>query len=74
MLIRHEENITIGDKLSTFKEIKGQRVKTYAPSVYYVYRPSNDTMASLAELRDNNYEYQDNWRFLTNEIIDGRDE
>uniref|UniRef100_A0A6C0HV74 Saccharopine dehydrogenase NADP binding domain-containing protein n=1 Tax=viral metagenome TaxID=1070528 RepID=A0A6C0HV74_9ZZZZ len=74
MLIRHEENITIGDKLSTFKEIKGQRVKTYAPSVYYVYRPSNDTMASLAELRDRNYEYQDNWRFLTNEIIDGRDE
>ncbi len=74
MLIRHEENITIGDKLSTYKEVKGQRIKTYAPSVYYVYRPSNDTMASLAELKDRNYEYQDHWRFLTNEIIDGRDE
>jgi homospermidine synthase len=74
MLIRHEENITIGDKLSTFKEVKGKKVKTYAPSVYYVYRPSNDTMASLSELRDRNYEYQDHWRFLTDEIIDGRDE
>lgn len=74
MLIRHEENVTIGEKLSTYKEIKGKKVKTYAPSVYYVYKPSNDTVASLSELRDNNYEYQDNWRFLTNEIIDGRDE
>jgi homospermidine synthase len=74
MLIRHEENITIGDRLSTFKIVKGKKVKTYAPSVYYVYRPSADTMASLTELRDRNYKYQDNFRLLSDEIIDGRDE
>ena len=74
MLIRHEENVTIGNKLSTYKMIKGKQVKTWAPSVYYVYRPSMDTMASLAELRDKNYNYQDHFRFLTDEIIDGRDE
>jgi homospermidine synthase len=74
MLIRHEENVTIGNKLSTYKEVKGKLIKTYSPSVYYVYKPSNDTVASIAELRDRNYHYQDHWRFLTDEIIDGRDE
>jgi homospermidine synthase len=74
MLIRHEENVTIGDRLSTFKIVKGKRVKTYAPSVYYVYKPSNDTLASLHELRDRNYKYQDNYRLLNEDVIDGRDE
>jgi hypothetical protein len=74
MLIRHEENVTIGDRLSTFKMVKGKQIKTYAPSVYYVYKPSNDTMGSVNELRDKNYKYQDNYRLLTEDVIDGRDE
>ncbi len=74
MLIRHEENVTIGDRLSTFKTIKGKKIKTYAPSVYYVYKPSNDTMGSVHELRDKNYKYQDNYRLLNEDVIDGRDE
>ncbi len=74
MLIRHEENVTIGDKLSTYKMVKGKYIKTYAPSVYYVYKPSNDTMGSIYELKDKNYKYQDNYRLLNEDVIDGRDE
>jgi homospermidine synthase len=74
MLIRHEENVTIGDKLSTYKMIKGKYIKTYAPSVYYVYKPSNDTMGAINELKDKNYKYQDNYRLLNEDVIDGRDE
>ena len=73
MLIRHEENITIGDKLSTYNN-NNNKTKTYSPSVYYVYRPCNDTLASISELKDKNYVYQSTHRFLTDDIIDGRDE
>ena len=29
MLIRHEENVTIGEKLSTYAEVRGKKIKTY---------------------------------------------
>ena len=74
MLIRHEENVTIGEKLSTYLDIKGKRVKTYSPSVYYVYKPSGETLLSLHELRDKNHDYQTKTRLLADDIIDGRDE
>jgi homospermidine synthase len=74
LLIRHGENITIGETMSTYKTVKGEKVRTWSPSVYYVYHPTNDTMASTYELKEKNYKYQDNTRLFTKEIIDGRDE
>ncbi len=74
LLIRHGENITIGETMSTYKTIDGKKVRTWSPSVYYVYHPTNDTMASTYELKEKNYKYQDNTRLFTKEIIDGRDE
>jgi len=74
LLIRHGENITIGETMSTYKEKDGKKVRTWSPSVYYVYHPTNDTMASTYELKEKNYKYQDNTRLFTKEIIDGRDE
>jgi homospermidine synthase len=74
MLIRHEENITIGEKFSTYKNTGREIIKTYSPSVYYVYKPCNDTLASISELKDKNFIYQSTHRFLTDDIIDGRDE
>jgi homospermidine synthase len=74
LLIRHGENITIGESMSTYKTIDGKKTRTWSPSVYYVYHPTNDTMASTYELKEKNYKYQDNTRLFTKEIIDGRDE
>lgn len=73
-LIRHGENITIGETMSTYKTVNGKKERTWSPSVYYVYHPTNDTMASTYELKEKNYKYQDNTRLFTKEIIDGRDE
>jgi len=74
MLIRHEENVTIGEKLASYADVRGKRVKTYSPSVYYVYKPSGETLLSLHELRDKNHNYQKTTRLLTDDIVDGRDE
>jgi len=74
ILIRHGENITIGETMSTYKTQDGKKVRTWSPSVYYVYHPTQDTMASLYELKEKNYKYQDNTRLFTDDIIDGRDE
>jgi homospermidine synthase len=74
LLIRHGENITIGETMSTYKTKDGKKERTWSPSVYYVYHPTNDTMASTYELKEKNYRYQDNTRLFTSEIIDGRDE
>lgn len=74
LLIRHGENITIGETMSTYKTVDGKKTRTWSPSVYYVYHPTNDTMASTYELKEKNYKYQDNTRLFTKEIIDGRDE
>ena len=74
MLIRHEENVTIGEKLSSYAQIGIKKIKTYSPSVYYVYKPCGETLLSLHELRDKNHNYQSQTRLLTDDIIDGRDE
>lgn len=74
ILIRHGENITIGETMSTYKTENGTKIRSWSPSVYYVYHPTQDTMASLYELKEKNYKYQDNTRLFTKDIIDGRDE
>jgi len=68
-LIPHDESNTIGE----FLTIKNNGHIEYKPSVYYVYHASNDAMLSVDELKQNNEVKQDNYRLLTDEIIDGRD-
>lgn len=63
MLIRHEENITIGKFLSN---------ERYCPSVYYVYHPSDNCM--LYTLNYDKTMSQLNSKLLTHEIIAGSDE
>jgi homospermidine synthase len=74
ILIRHAENLTIGEALSTYEEKDGKKIRKWSPSVYYVYHPTNETMASVCELKEKNYKYQSKTRLLTKEILDGRDE
>lgn len=69
-VVRHDESFSIGKSLEV-KNKNGQII--YRPSVYYVYHPCNDAMMSIQELKDKRYQYQDNYRLLTNEIVDGRD-
>ena len=64
MLIPHAENISIGRLLST---------KDYAPSVYYVYKPSDVCMRSLQEFRENKYKPLPNYYLLQLPDIKGGD-
>ena len=69
-IIRHDESYTIGKNLTVLDE-NGKII--YKPSVYYVYNPTQEALASLEELKERNHKIQDNYRFMTDEIIDGRD-
>jgi homospermidine synthase len=68
-VISHDEANTIGDYLQVIKNNK----LIYKPSVYYVYHPCNSARMSVEELKERALTYQDNWRLLTYEIINGRD-
>lgn len=68
-IIRHDEAYTIGKNLEVFNNNE----LIYKPSVYYVYHPTNESRMSIEELKERNYKYQDKWRLLTDDIIQGRD-
>jgi len=68
-IIRHDEAHTIGKTL----EYKENNKIIYKPSVYYVYHPSDATKISLDEFKEKDFEYQKNYRLMTDEIIHGRD-
>lgn len=70
MLIRHDENFTIGRELSLYINNK----LVYKPSVYYIYHPCDSTMASFYEIRELNLNYQKTCRLLTGDIVSGTDE
>ena len=71
MLIRHEECFTICKKLSIIDNLG---LITYKPSCYYVYKCCDSAMISLNESKENDGEYQESYRLLTNDIIDGNNE
>ena len=68
-VIRHDESFSIGRALT----VTNNNQIIYKPSVYYVYHPTNEARMSLEELKDRNHIIQDNFRFLTDELISGRD-
>lgn len=69
MVIRHGEAFTISDRLTVWDKDKA----VYRPTVHYAYCPCDSAIASLNELRGNDYVLQSNLRILRNEIIGGAD-
>jgi len=69
MVVRHGEAFTISDKLTVWK--KGKAV--YRPTVHYAYCPADVAIASLNELRGNDYQLQSRARILNDEVTSGSD-
>jgi homospermidine synthase len=70
MVVRHGEAFTITEKL-TVRDASGATV--YRPTMHYAYCPSDAALASLWELRGNDYRLQSRVRIMTDEIISGSD-
>ena len=66
----HSESVTISD-FFTMEHADGT---IYRPTVAYCYLPSDGALASLHEVRMNNWSLPDNYRVVTNEIVSGADE
>ena len=71
-VIRHDESNTIGKHLQVVDKTTNKI--TYKPSVYYVYHPCDAAKIAVEELKEKEFNYQDNWRLLTNDLTeDGQD-
>jgi homospermidine synthase len=70
MVVRHGEAFSITEKLSV-RDAAGRTV--YRPTVHYAYCPSDAAIASLWELRGNDYRLQSRIRIMTDEITSGAD-
>jgi homospermidine synthase len=71
MMIRHEECYTIANYLSI--KYNGNNL-SYQPSCYYIYNPNDSSKASIYEVLERDFKYQDNQRLMTMDITDGSDE
>ena len=69
MVIRHGEAFSISERLTV--EERGKPM--YRPTVHYAYCPCDSAIASLTELRGNNYRLQSRQRIMTDEITAGSD-
>ncbi len=69
-LISHNESISLADYLTIGS---GQKPE-YRPTVHYAYHPSDDTVLSLYELQERNWQPQEKLRLITEEIVTGIDE
>jgi homospermidine synthase len=69
-MITHNEAISISDYFSC----KAEDGSIYRPTCHYAYRPCNDTVLSLQEYADRNFEKHLKQLILTDEIVDGVDE
>jgi len=69
MVIRHGEAFTISERLT----VEERGVPVYRPTVHYAYCPCDSAIASLTELRGNNYTLQSRQRIMTDEITTGSD-
>jgi homospermidine synthase len=70
MVVRHGEAFTLSDYLTVWDG----DVPIYRPTVHYAYLPTDAAIASLHEMRMNNYELQFEHRIMNDEIISGKDE
>jgi homospermidine synthase len=69
MVVRHGEAFSITEKLTVSEN--GRAV--YRPTVHYAYCPCDCAIASLHELRGNDYRLQARIRIMTDEITSGAD-
>jgi len=69
MVVRHGEAFTISEKLTVWEGEK----PVYRPTVHYAYCPCDTAIASLNELRGNDYRLQPNLRIMGDEIATGAD-
>jgi homospermidine synthase len=69
MVVRHGEAFTLSDYLTVYQGKK----PVYRPTVHYAYCPSDAAIASLNELRGNNYRLQNKIRIMNDDIIHGED-
>jgi homospermidine synthase len=69
MIVRHGEAFTITEKLTVWQDGKA----IYRPTAHYAYCPCDCAIASLYELRGNDYQLQPRIRIMTDEIIGGAD-
>ncbi len=71
MIIRHGEAFSI----SEFLTVKGARGKAvYRPTVHYAYLPCEYAVASLDEIREQEFVMHEKWRIMRDEIVCGYDE
>jgi homospermidine synthase len=70
MVVRHGEAFSITEKLSV-RDPNGRTI--YRPTVHYAYCPCDAAIASLWELRGNDYRLQPRVRIMTDEITSGAD-
>ena len=71
MVIRHGEAFSISDYLTVNGE---DGTPIYRPTVHYAYCPCDAAIASLHEVRMKDYEMQEKWRIMGDDIVSGRDE
>jgi homospermidine synthase len=69
MVVRHGEAFSITEKLTV---VDGGKA-IYRPTVHYAYCPCDCAIASLHELRGNDYRLQSRIRIMTDEITSGAD-
>jgi homospermidine synthase len=69
MVVRHGEAFSITEKLTVLEGGKA----IYRPTVHYAYCPCDCAIASLHELRGNDYRLQSRIRIMTDEITTGAD-
>lgn len=70
MVVRHGEAFTLSDTLTVWKD----EIPIYRPTVHYAYMPCDAAIASLYEMRMNQYELQYEHRIMNDEITSGKDE
>ncbi len=71
MVIRHGEALTMSDHLTVWDDYGNP---LYRPTVHYAYCPSESAIASIHELRQNDWRMPSRQRILNDEITSGRDE
>jgi homospermidine synthase len=69
MVVRHGEAFSITEKLT----VRDGDQTIYRPTVHYAYCPCDCAIASLHELRGNDYRLQSRIRIMTDEITSGAD-
>jgi len=69
MVIRHGEAFTLSERLTVTENGR----PAYRPTVHYAYCPCDSAIASLTELRGNNYTLQSRQRIVSDEVTTGSD-